>query len=476
MATTETVNIRPQPGAQERFLSSTADITIYGGAAGGGKSYALLLEPLRHVQNPDFGALVLRRTTPEITNVGGLWEESEKLYPLTGAQPRMGNLSWEFPSGTKIKFDHLEHEKSKHKYQGSQIPLICFDELTHFTEGQFWYMVSRNRSTCGVRPYIRGTCNPDAGSWVARMIAWWINQSTGYPIAERSGVVRWFVRYGGELQWGDSDKELRDQFPGLEPKSLTFIPATLDDNPALTSKDPGYRGNLQALPFVDRERLLGGNWNVIDAEGAEWPAEYFKSIMVDEWPRERLLTVVALDPSLGKTDAATKTRLGDYSAFVAVTKGHDGCYYVDANIEKRPTRKIVDDGMAWMALIKPDAFGCEATGFQELLRELFMNLMPDNRTGLTGVYPIHTKESIGSLRGRRLPPKVTRIRLLTPLLAAGRIKLRRTPGCSLLLEQMRAFPIHNHDDGPDALEMAIRLCEELLAGAGREVREEVLVA
>lgn len=474
MAMTETVSIRPQPGAQEAFLSSTADITIYGGAAGGGKSYALLLEPLRHIQNPDFGALMLRRTTPEITNVGGLWEESEKIYPLVGADPRIGNLDWQFPSGAKIKFDHLEHEKSKHKYQGSQIALVCFDELTHFSEGQFWYMVSRNRSTCGVRPYIRGTCNPDANSWVATFIDWWIDHNTGYPIAERSGVVRWFVRYGSELQWADSADELKAKFPGLEPKSLTFIPATLEDNPALTESDPGYLANLQSLPFVEQERLLAGNWNVVDAEGAEWPPEYFNNIYVDRWPEERLITVVALDPSLGKMDMATEKRKGDYSAFVAVCKGHDGRYYVDANIAKRDVTKIVDEGIEWMRHIKPDAFGCECIGFQAVLAELFAPEM--HRICLNGIFPINTKESLGA-RGR-IPQKEVRIRTkLTRPLADGRIKMLRTPGTSMLLEQMRAFPIHKYDDGPDALEMAICLADGLLAGAGmNEPQDEVLVA
>lgn len=471
-----TVNIRPQPGAQEAFLSSPADIAIYGGAAGGGKSYALLLEPLRHAANKDFGAVILRRTTPEITNVGGLWEESEKIYPLVGGSAKIGNLEWIFKSGANVKFDHLEHEKSKHKYQGAQIAFVGFDELTHFTEGQFWYMVSRNRSTCGVRPYIRGTCNPDASSWVAKMIAWWIDQNTGYPIPERSGVVRWFVRHGGELQWADSAEELREQFPDSEPKSVTFIPATLSDNPALTDKDPGYLANLQALPFVERERLLAGNWNVVDAEGAEWPADYFIDVWVDSFPKERLITVVALDPSLGKMDAATKTRLGDYSAYVAVAKGHDGRYYIDANIEKRSTRKMVDDGIEWMRWIQPDAFGCEAIGFQEMLRDMFESEMEKARLSTHQVYAIHTKESIGSSRSRRIPPKITRIRLLTPLLAAGRLRFVRSPGTSLLMEQMRAFPIHNHDDGPDALQMAIDLADKLLAGYIDEPREEVLVA
>ena len=469
-----TVDIRPQPGAQEKFLSSTADITIYGGAAGGGKSYALLLEPLRHIGNRDFGALVLRRTTPEITNVGGLWTTAESIYPFVGAVPKIGCLEWEFPAGARLKFDHLEHEKSKHKYQGAQIALICFDELTHFTEGQFWYMVSRNRSTCGVRPYIRATCNPDASSFVAKMIEWWIDPDTGYPIPERSGVGRWFVRYGTEIHWRDTARELRREFPGIEPKSLTFIPATLDDNPALTSKDPGYKANLQSLPYVERERLLGGNWNVVDAEGAEWPAEYFQNIYVNDFPADRQITVVALDPSLGKIDMATQQREGDYSAYVAVAKGFDNRYYVDANIAKRDVTKIVADGIEWMKWIKPDAFGCEFIGFQAILGELFMPHL--DTISLTGIFPIHTKESLGA-RGR-MPKKEVRIRTkLTQPLADGRIKFLRTPGTSMLLEQLRAFPIHKHDDGPDALEMAIDLAENLLRGADySEPEDEVLVA
>jgi hypothetical protein len=187
--------IGPQPGPQQTFLCSAADIAIYGGAAGGGKTFAELLEPLRHVGNKDFGAVIFRRTTPQITNEGALWDESLKLYPLLGAKPNQGDLYWTFPSGSTVSFKHLEHDKTVLNWQGSQIPLICFDELTHFTQKQFWYMVSRNRSMCGVRPYIGATCNPDADSWVAEL-TWWINQETGYPIPVRAGMLRWFIRIG----------------------------------------------------------------------------------------------------------------------------------------------------------------------------------------------------------------------------------------------------------------------------------------
>jgi predicted phage terminase large subunit-like protein len=128
-------------------------------------------------------------------------------------------------------------------------------------------MLSRNRSTCGIRPYVRCTTNPDADSWVAELIAWWIDQDTGLPIAERGGRLRYFARIADTLVWGDSAAELQEQYAGCEPKSLTFIPAKLEDNAILMAADPGYRANLLALPLVDRERLLGGNWKIRPAAG-----------------------------------------------------------------------------------------------------------------------------------------------------------------------------------------------------------------
>jgi predicted phage terminase large subunit-like protein len=266
------VIIGPQPGPQTLCLASGADIAIYGGAAGAGKTYVELLEAVRHVHNPAFGAVIFRRTTPQITNEGGLWDESLKLFPLLGATPNGGDLYWRFQSGATVSFAHLEHDKTVLNWQGSQIPLIEFDELCHFTQKQFWYMLSRNRSMCGVRPYMRATCNPDADSWVAELIAWWINPDTGYPIPERAGVIRWFVRVGDKIVWADRPQDLAEYVNPVDgkpipPKSLTFIPGKLSDNLALMAADPGYLANLMALPLVERERLLGGNWRIRAAAG-----------------------------------------------------------------------------------------------------------------------------------------------------------------------------------------------------------------
>ena len=142
--------------------------------------------------------IIFRKNANQITSEGGLWDTASTIYPYAKGKPSLNpRPTWRFPSGAKITFAHLEYEGDKNKWQGSQIAYIGFDELTHFSESQFFYMLSRNRSVCGVKPYMRATTNPDVDSWVARFIDWWINPDTGYPIPERSGVIRWLGRYKG---------------------------------------------------------------------------------------------------------------------------------------------------------------------------------------------------------------------------------------------------------------------------------------
>lgn len=270
------IEIRPQPGPQEAFLATQADIAIYGGSAGSGKSHAIILEPLRHCENPDFDAIVFRRTSPQLIGGGSLWEKARAIYPLLGAVPRETPLlRVTFQSGATVQFQHMQHVDDVHSHQGKEYVLICFDELTHFEEYQFWYMVSRMRSMSGIRPYMRCTTNPDPDSFVRKLIDWWIGPD-GFPIKERSGVLRWFIRDGDALVWADTRMELIERF-GVErePMSLTFIAASLDDNPALTTADPGYKGRLLALPEVERARLLDGNWDIRPEAGKYIRAAYF---------------------------------------------------------------------------------------------------------------------------------------------------------------------------------------------------------
>src|SRR5690606_21698194 len=142
--TLETVEIRPQPGPQEMFLATAADIAFYGGSAGSGKSFATVIDPLRHVHRPGFRGVMFRREMTRLIGAGSLWEETQRIYPLLGAASRMSPvLEWRWPSGAVIEMRHLQHDKDKHAHQGKQYAGIYFDEVTEFEEAQFWYLISR---------------------------------------------------------------------------------------------------------------------------------------------------------------------------------------------------------------------------------------------------------------------------------------------------------------------------------------------
>ncbi len=340
--------IRPQPGPQEQALASPADILIYGGAAGSGKSWALLLEAMRHKNVKGYNATIFRTQFTDLTRAGGLWEESSKLYSeIKGAQQKLGDKKWVFTdkNGTPVSsvmFAYL-NDINLSTWKGSQLCMIGYDELCDFSENQFFFMLSRNRSTCGVPPYVRGTCNPDPDSWVARFIEWWIDQDSGYPIKERSGVLRWMIRRNEQIYWADTKEELCEQFnletpeDRMEPKSVTFIAASIYDNQELLKVNPQYLGNLKAMGEIDRERFLNGNWKIKAAAGLFFRREQLGSLLdfppsdVDSWVRCWDLAATSDKES---PNAA-------YTAGVLMGKRRNGRYVIADVINKQMTAQDV---------------------------------------------------------------------------------------------------------------------------------------
>lgn len=435
--------IRPQPGAQEAFLASPADIAIYGGAAGGGKSWALLMEPLRHIGNPGFGAVIFRRNTTQVRNEGGLWDESAKLYPLVGGDPKEVTLDWRFPSGANVSMAHLEHDKTVNNWQGSQIPLICFDELTHFSAKQFFYMLSRNRSMCGVKPYVRATCNPDADSWVAQFIAWWIDPDTGFPVPDRAGVLRWFVRIGDTIVWADRPEDLAQHtMPGddgpipIPPKSVTFIPAKLSDNAALMQADPGYMASLLALPTVERERLLGGNWKIRPAAGLYFQRAWCQ--VVDAVPNDMRI-VRGWD--LAGTPK-TETNDPDWTCGTKIGKTSDGRYFIlhhaydrlsPSGVERMVKNTAEADGQAVQIDIAQDpgqAGKAQVNTYSRLL------------TGFNCRFGLESGD------------KVTRFGGFSAQAEAGNVFVLRGPWNERWFTELEGFPEGAHDDDADSTSRA----------------------
>jgi len=230
------VIFHPNEGPQTDFLAADEKDVLYGGAAGGGKSYAMIIDPLRYCHKKAHRALILRRSMPELRE---MIDKSRELYPLAfpGAKFREVEKLWNFPSGAKVEFGFLERDADVYRYQGQAYSWIGFDEITHLpTEFSWNYLASRLRTTDPeIKTYLRCTANPGGvGSH-------WVKNRYILPAEHNSS------------------------FLGKDGLTRKFIPAKLADNPYL-AEDGVYEQMLKSLPPTQRQQLLEGNWDV--AEGA----------------------------------------------------------------------------------------------------------------------------------------------------------------------------------------------------------------
>lgn len=438
--------IKPNPGAQERFLSSNADIVIYGGARGGGKSWALLLDALRYVNNPKFAAVIFRRTYPQIAAQGGLWDKSCEIYPYFGAIANKSNYRWHFPSGASVSFGHMKDERHKLNWQGAEICYLGYDELTHFTQTQFLFLLGSNRSTCGIKPYIRATCNPDAESWVRSLIAPWL-EADGYAKPDMRDVLPCSFS-DGQFQILSKGKTEDN----LNPKTLTYISADVWDNTKLLEINPDYITSLRSLPLIERERFLGirgrgGNWNIKAAAGLIFKSTWLTVTYTYQYQKS--------DRAIAYWDfAATTGTASDFTVRALLVKRNSTIYIVDIlrfKLSPAESNKIV------VTISQKDCHYSAAIRWQ-------------NDPGSAG-----TRDSVSlvtMLSGYDARPvnehrdKVSRALPLSAACEAGNVMICNGAWNQILISEMEAFPDGGHDDQVDAVSGAYNCLVAIASSSG----------
>jgi len=263
------VIFEPNPGPQTAFLASTEQEVLYGGSAGGGKSYSLVADPVRYFNNPHASMLLVRRSTEELRELIAV---SKQLYPkaIPGIKFMERDKTWVAPSGATLWMSYLDRDDDVMRYQGQAFNWIGFDELTQWPTPYPWnYMRSRLRTTkdSGLPLYMRATSNPGGPGHQ------WVKKTFIDPSEHNKSYWATDIDSGEVITWPKGhSKEGQPLF------KRKFIPATLFDNPYL-SDDGLYEANLLSLPEHQRRQLLEGDWDV--NEGAAFP-EFNRKIHVVE--------------------------------------------------------------------------------------------------------------------------------------------------------------------------------------------------
>jgi hypothetical protein len=299
----------PQSKPQWQALLTRADELFYGGAAGGGKTDLVLGLSVESHQH----SAVFRRVYPNLT---GIMRRAREIIG-SAATENKSDKTWTFPDGRTIEFGAVQFEDDKTNWQGRAHDLKAFDELPEFTESQYEFICGWNRSVDpGQRVRVLATGNPpldEAGSWIIRRWGAWLDDK--HPRPAKPGELRWYAQVKGKEQEFPSGKAVEIGGELVYPRSRTFIPALLDDNPYL-SQDPRYRSVIQSMPEPLRSMLLYGDFKAsVKADPMQViPTEWVRAAQRRWLERERPktpLTAVGIDAARGGDDCMTLSRRYD---------------------------------------------------------------------------------------------------------------------------------------------------------------------
>lgn len=370
---------------------------LFGGAAGGGKSLAIVMDAYEYSYNcPESSLIIFRRSYPELQE--SIILKALEFYPRCYTYNK-AEKTLIFSNGSRLKFAYMEHEDDRYRYQGGEYSYIAFDELTHFSETQYLYMLSRLRNTRGYPNLMRATSNPGGKyhDWVKRR----------------------FI-----------DSATRE-------KESLYIPATIRDNPYLDEEE--YTRQLMHLPDLEREALLNGNWDL--NFGGVFKRSHFKHNTAPD----DLLIFTAVDVAMSLEDSADRSAV--------VTVGLDtanNIYLLDVTAGRYTTHELKENILKACKRYAPISLGIEKTTASWHFVESFRELMRVRNIAI----PFEELKPSGRAKALRIES------FLLSAIQQGRFYIAegaKDDGVEMLINEAINFPNGKHDDILDALSYAISM-------------------
>ena len=283
-------------------------------------------------------AAIVRRESTMMEQPGAVVDVCQQLIEdIPGARmTRSPRALASFPNGSKISFFGLKNEDDTKNIQGAQINYIGVDEATQMTKKQIMFLLSRNRGYNGAPCMVRLTCNPDPESFLREWVDWYLD-TEGFPIKEKSGLLRYFTHYQGQTVWGNSRDEAarRGHTDKNNVTSFSFIPAKIDDNKDLLKNNNEYRQSLESQSEVERMRFLHGNWNIRNNSGNFFKPSYFDIVDLKEVPE---LVATARGWDLASTEGS-----GDHTASILMGRDDNNNFYImDMDFVQYSPAKVQD--------------------------------------------------------------------------------------------------------------------------------------
>jgi predicted phage terminase large subunit-like protein len=468
---------RPHDGPQRQFIESDADEVLYGGAAGGGKSFAAVALPIEWIGHADLRVLILRRRT---TDLNDLIDKAKKVYKygkpsgvhaFDAVCPDVEFVASpthraRFPKGAVFYFDHCQNPNDWEKYQGQEFQIICFEELTQFTEQQYLEIKSRCRSgSPGLPRKIRATTNPGSKGheWVFRRWRWWLDPEATIPgRAPRlgPGEVKLPPALPGEVLWVRREEDGTESLSTSGDPSATsrsFIPARLEDNPTLIAEDPSYRNKLRDFDPVRRAQLERGDWLVKPAAGLFFRRDWMPD--APEVPAGRAIYVRRWD--LAGTEPHANNPDPDWTCGALLAKHENGLYYIKdiARTRQGPggVKAFVDATIAADGLQVWQRFAEDPGQAGKAQAGDYIKLAVDRGVNAAAARETGAKETrIARVSAAVCPP---------PGEQHGRFRVVPGPWLSTFLQNAEAWPEVTHDDDLDALAGAYDVLCDARVGA-----------